>query len=264
MGLRWGWGAVGKPAEWWPKLQEYQAAIKAESNFRDERLHGFHVQRHPALRFDAWGRPGSFGVVYKIESETVAYAVKVFYQPQPDRQLRYRLIDQHLRSIPMPRQLVSFVYDEAGIRVNGRDYPTLRMDWADGDSLDIYLDRLFTESAPVDNATLSAEWVATLQELHNSTIAHGDLQHKNILVQSNANFRLVDYDGVFVPAMRQHGLAACEAGVSSYQHPKRKNEIGHSPAGMARSARWRAWSGPRPGRTSTRCHHSAAWSLSSG
>src|SRR5262249_53384153 len=34
------------------------------------------------------------------------------------------------------------------------------------------------------------------------------------------------YDGMFVPSMRQHHLVACEAGVSAYQHPARRNETG--------------------------------------
>src|SRR5262249_9156942 len=43
-----------------------------------------------------------------------------------------------------------------------------------------------------------------------------------ILVQADGTFRLVDYDGMFVPGMRQHGLASSEAGVAAYQHPPRR------------------------------------------
>jgi DNA-binding NarL/FixJ family response regulator len=217
-------GAVGDPVARWPKLQEYHAAIiKAEADFEDE-LRGLRVQRHPTFSWDAWGRAGNFGVVFKIESDAVAYALKIFYKPQHDRKLRYRFIDQHLRNIPMPRRLVSFAYDETGIRINDRDHPTLRMDWANGDPLDTYLARRFSASEPVDNGMLFEEWIATLQELEVSALAHGDLQHKNILVQADGTFCLVDYDGMFVPGMRQHGLTACEAGVSAYQHPNRKDK----------------------------------------
>jgi DNA-binding CsgD family transcriptional regulator len=181
------------------------------------------VQRHPQLTWVAWPRAGNFGVVFKVEGDEVAYAVKVFYHPQPDRQLRYRLIDQHLRNVPMPQRLVSFAYDEAGIRVHERDYPTLRMEWANGNPLDTYLDLHLSDSASIDNGTFFEEWIATMQELKRSELAHGDLQHKNILVQDDKTFRLVDYDGMFVPGMRRHRLTACEAGVSAYQHPERKS-----------------------------------------
>src|SRR5215831_788351 len=220
-------GAVDDLEVRWPTLQEYQAAIiKTEGNFKDKKLRGLKVQRHPTLSWDAWPRAGNFGVVFKIESDVAAYALKVFYHRQPDRQQRYELIAQHLSSVSMPSRLVSFAYDKAGIRVYDQDYPTLRMDWANGDSLDNYLDQRFRSAARVDNGMFFEEWIATLQELQNSMIAHGDLQHKNILVQTDGTFRLVDYDGMFVPSMRQHHLVACEAGVSAYQHPARRNETG--------------------------------------
>ena len=52
-------------------------------------------------------------------------------------------------------------------------------------------------------------------------IGHGDFQHGNILVTSSGGLTLVDYDGMFVPAMRQAGLTASEIGMAAYQHPKR-------------------------------------------
>jgi DNA-binding CsgD family transcriptional regulator len=218
---------VSNPAVRWPHLQEFETAIiYAEGNFKDERLRGLRVQRHMTFQHNALSRRGTYGTVFKIEGNGVAYALKVFKRPQQDRQLRYRLIDQHLRSIPQPDRLVSFAYDEEGIRVGDRDYPTLRMDWAQGDSLESYLGQCFANSVPVDNEKLLGEWVTTLRELHDAVIAHGDLQHNNVLVQSDGTFRLVDYDGFFVPAMRQHHLGACEAGVASYQHPGRASGPG--------------------------------------
>jgi hypothetical protein len=54
--------------------------------------------------------------------------------------------------------------------------------------------------------------------LQAAQIAHGDLQHDNILV-NHQGIRLVDYDGVFVPALgNRRGL---EVGHPHYQHPRR-------------------------------------------
>jgi DNA-binding NarL/FixJ family response regulator len=152
------------------------------------------------------------------------YAVKVFYMPQPDRQTRYQLINNYLKSIRMPRGLVSFAYDDQGISVKGQVYPTLVMDWADGVALDTYLNHRLTSGKGVDNRHECKEWVVTLRELQDVTIAHGDLQHKNILVRPGGGFRLVDYDGMFVPGMEQ--LSACEAGLGAYQHPDRARTEG--------------------------------------
>ena len=49
-------------------------------------------------------------------------------------------------------------------------------------------------------------------------IAHGDLQHGNILV-SHGQIKLIDYDGLFVP--RSFGLTSREEGHRNYQHPAR-------------------------------------------
>jgi hypothetical protein len=55
-------------------------------------------------------------------------------------------------------------------------------------------------------------------------IAHGDLQHGNILVTSTG-LRLIDYDGMYVPALA--GLASHEEGHRNYQHPNRTgNDFG--------------------------------------
>jgi DNA-binding NarL/FixJ family response regulator len=219
---------VGHAAARWPGLREYQAAIiKAERDFKDERLRGLSVQRHKEMPGTAWARVGSYGVVYKVEGNNAAYALKVFFHPQPDRQRRYQLIGEHLRDISERRGLVSFTYDGAGIRVGDHKYPTLVMDWANGNSLDTYLRERFNSGDAFDNLRACEEWAATLQELRRSNIAHGDLQHRNILVQADGTFQLVDYDGMFVPSMRRYGLGACEAGVAAYQHPQRKREGGH-------------------------------------
>ena len=213
---------MSETAARWPRLQDYQTAIiKAETaGFKDNRLRGGTVERHPAIHTAPWPRHGAFGAVFKVKGKSADYAVKVFYTPQLDRRTRYMLIDAYLRHAQLTsRRLVSFAYDENGIAVNGLNYPTLVMEWADGIALDTYLDQRLNSVNGVDNRRACREWVATLRELQNARIAHGDLQHKNILVQQRGRFRLVDYDGMFVPGMEQ--LAACETGVSAYQHPNR-------------------------------------------
>jgi hypothetical protein len=50
-------------------------------------------------------------------------------------------------------------------------------------------------------------------------MAHGDLQHGNVIVDESNSLRLVDLDGMYVPAMA--GWKASELGHRHYQHPKR-------------------------------------------
>ncbi|MCS7020159.1 MAG: WG repeat-containing protein, partial [Bernardetiaceae bacterium] len=49
--------------------------------------------------------------------------------------------------------------------------------------------------------------------------AHGDLKHDNIMVRPDGSLLLIDYDGMFVPALQ--GRQALELGGQGYQHPAR-------------------------------------------
>jgi DNA-binding CsgD family transcriptional regulator len=124
-----------------------------------------------------------------------------------------------MKSMATPR-FISFKYDNEGIRVRGTWYPTLVMDWSSGIPLDQYLAEWVT-SPQGDRAQLCNEWVKTVQDLRSRTIAHGDLQHENVLVKEDGTFQVIDYDGMFVPAMRDANLQATEVGRPAYQHPER-------------------------------------------
>ena len=208
----------------WPSRDDYQnAVLNPKRNLKDPRLHSTQVEtklQMGTLKLPS-PRSGNFGAVYKFSNQRQSYALKVFDKAQPDRQLRYRSIDEHLDKQSKSPHLVSFGYEEQGILVNGRWYPALLMDWAEGQLLDDYLDETLTQRGQVDNRMLCQAWVDLMLSLAQRHIAHGDLQHGNILVMPDGTLKLVDYDGMFVPAMRQHDLTAAEIGLPAYQHPKR-------------------------------------------
>jgi hypothetical protein len=56
--------------------------------------------------------------------------------------------------------------------------------------------------------------------LQSHGVAHGDLQHGNVLVTKSGHVELVDYDGMFVPAFA--GQPSPELGHVNFQHPKRQ------------------------------------------
>jgi mono/diheme cytochrome c family protein len=63
--------------------------------------------------------------------------------------------------------------------------------------------------------------------LRDANVAHGDLQHGNVLLVSGGKARalgikLVDYDGLWVPALA--GQKSFEVGHPAYQHPQRLRE----------------------------------------
>jgi len=74
-------------------------------------------------------------------------------------------------------------------------------------------------SSPRVLAKLGKRWDKLVANLRSADIAHGDLQHGNILVQSNGAIRLIDYDGMWVPALKGH--KSNETGHPDFQNPHR-------------------------------------------
>ncbi|MFL6275479.1 MAG: LuxR C-terminal-related transcriptional regulator [Blastocatellia bacterium] len=207
----------------WPLRDDYQKAVlDPKRNLKDPRLHGMQVEMKKMGAFEVpFSRNGNFGAVYKFSNHRQAYALKVFADSQPEREQRYSMIARHFGSSPPASSLVSFSYDPNGIRIRSAWYPTLVMDWAEGDTLRIYLRNVFEQGGQASNGRLCLAWAQVMRELTERRMAHGDLQHGNILVMPDGSMKLVDYDGMFVPVMRQAGMTAIEFGMAAYQHPKR-------------------------------------------
>ncbi|HEV7858307.1 MAG TPA: lipopolysaccharide core heptose(II) kinase RfaY [Pyrinomonadaceae bacterium] len=200
---------------YWPSASHFAEAIQCPGIcFSNSLLR----QTLPAV--DRLGMPlvtsGQFAYVYKLKMPNgVAYAVRCFRGYLGDREQRYQAIDEHLQSHHIPA-LASFAYEAEGILVRGRRYPILFMEWIEGPTLDVYLDEMVTRSEVVLH--LADEWLKLVRALSEAGIVHGDLQHGNIIVE-RGNLRLVDLDGMFVPAMT--GWTASELGHQHYQHPSR-------------------------------------------
>jgi serine/threonine protein kinase len=91
------------------------------------------------------------------------------------------------------------------------------MPWIDGRTLDRFVkDNL---SAPNKIDKIAADFSNIVLKLKKLKIAHGDLQHGNILV-TNSGLKLIDYDCLFCSATKS--FATNEIGMPNYQHPKRK------------------------------------------
>jgi hypothetical protein len=158
---------------------------------------------------------GGFASVYQVAGSKGRWAVRCFLHRIPDLQERYALISRALKTKPL-RSTVDFEYLPEGIRIKGSWYPVLKMEWVDGDTLNIHVKK--TLGSPKAISKLADRWAELVESLERSGIAHGDLQHGNVLVRSG-EFKLIDYDGMFVPALR--GRGSHEKGHPAYQHPQR-------------------------------------------
>lgn len=200
----------------WPASRDFQEAIQNPSYcFTDAELRCL----VPAL--DKLGMPvvtsGQFAYVFKLNdvSGMGTQAIRCFRGFLGDRQQRYQAIDRHLDKTSIPC-MASFDYDSEGIIVLGRKYPILVMEWISGLPLDVYIGDVFQRSHVLKH--LAESWLRVIASLKDAGVAHGDLQHGNIMVQDR-NLRLVDLDGMFVPKMA--GWLASELGHQHYQHPQR-------------------------------------------
>jgi phage shock protein A len=146
-------------------------------------------------------------------------AVKCFLNDVPRQQARYEAVSAHLDAVALDA-LVDFDYQAEGIRVGGEVYPLLKMEWVDGTVLNRFVEEHL--DAPDVLARLAETWAGLMANLEKSDLAHGDLQHGNVLVQKqddDLRLRLVDYDTMYVPALE--GGRSAEVGHRNYQHPDR-------------------------------------------
>jgi hypothetical protein len=198
----------------WPSQQEYNEAIQSPRIcFEDAEL------RIGTVECNQLGLPrprsGNFATVYKVDCGGKKWAVRCFNRQTQDQQERYAAINTHLRQAALP-YTVGFTYLIKGIRTGAQWYPIVKMEWADGVPLDKWVESNLHNSAALMGFLKS--FVSMLSAMQQASIAHGDLQHGNILVV-NSTPRLVDYDGMYVPALS--GRTSAELGQPNYQNPRR-------------------------------------------
>ena len=186
---------------------EWKQAVIA---YRDPRSHGKIMMS------------GRFATVFKATLPgNKNWAVRVFTSKSPEREYRYSEISQYVNPVGADSPFVKFEYLQKGIRnINdAKWYPKICMEWVQG----ITLFGWYTKQCQANNTTqlLAAlpKWVAVMAYLKEHDIAHGDLQHGNIMFTDNDEIKLVDYDGMCVPSLQ--GEVTREAGMPPYQHPSR-------------------------------------------
>lgn len=194
--------------------------------------------RQATVRTTKTGRPevmsGQYSVVFPMTSAMgKALAVKCFTRDAPNQLRRYELIQDGLSKL-RPQWATDFVFQSTGIKVGGSDYPILKMDWVDGISLITWLDAHNGDAAAI--AQLAVQFDQLVKELSDARIAHGDLQHGNILVLANGKLRLVDYDGIYLPGLGLDNIPSEEFGLPEYQPPSR-TAADYGPA-MDRFSAW--------------------------
>ena len=204
----------------YPLLSEYCSAVKQAADNFDQLQH-----LRPVL--DAQGSlimsSGNFAVVFKMHDDQAGkdVAVKCFLKEQEGRAESYRLISQEL-SFTSSNFLTPIRYLEKELFVasnstDEEEFPVVLMDWIEGETLDRYVVSHLNDTHALQ--MLSFQFSRLASWLMSQPFAHGDLKPDNILVRTDGSLALVDYDGMFVPAME--GQQARELGSPDFRHPLR-------------------------------------------
>ena len=160
---------------------------------------------------------GGFSVVYPYKAANgEKWAFRCWHADVSNTQKRYEIISEAIKNAHLDF-LCEFIYVEKGINVEGKIYPTTRMRWIDGITIKDYICQNRTSKERLQ--TLAGNFLKMTHALHSQSLAHGDLQHGNILVDANHQLYLVDYDSFYCPAL--HGEPDNVTGYPDYQHPAR-------------------------------------------
>ena len=203
----------------YPLISEYVRAIQDASSNLDKLAHLVPV-------LDDHGEPyrssGAFAVVFKMKDEQTGkcYALKCFTEEQEGRAEAYRQIADELEFVDSS-YITSVKYLDKEIFVDSSceedEFPVLLMDWIDGETMESYIAENYQDNYTM--AMLCYRFCKMAAWLRSQPFAHGDIKPDNIMVRPDGSLTLVDYDGMFVPAMK--GQKSPTIGTKDFSHPLR-------------------------------------------
>ena len=203
----------------YPLISEYVRAIQDASSNLDKLAHLVPV-------LDDHGEPyrssGAFAVVFKMKDEQTGkcYALKCFTEEQEGRAEAYRQIADELEFVDSS-YITPVKYLDKEIFVDSSceedEFPVLLMDWIDGETMENYIAENYQDNYAM--AMLCYRFCKMAAWLRSQPFAHGDIKPDNIMVRPDGNLTLVDYDGMFVPAMK--GQKSPTIGTKDFSHPLR-------------------------------------------
>ena len=200
-----------------PTGVQYRKAVQnPKINFRDADL------ARSTAECGANGMPltysGGFATTFRMVDDGAEWAVRCFTSPVAQLEKRYKIIGRYISQDP-PAFLVNAALLANGIQVDAHWHSVIKMEWLGGPTLNAYIETQLQAASKI--IKLRDELMELAAAMQARDMAHGDLQHGNIIV-SNGRPRLVDYDGIYLPELS--GMVPNELGHKHYQHPQRAQE----------------------------------------
>lgn len=170
-----------------------------------------------------WGA-GQFAVIYRCRTSSghdLALRCPLL-PPSQDAAERCEALGRHFCQASWAAPyFVQFRFIPDAVYVKSAWLPVYEMEWVEGVDLGEFVRDRIRQDDRASLDLLAREWLLMLLRLQADGIAHGDLQHGNVLVTLSKSgaprLRLVDYDTVYVPDLC--GRTLNTTGLPGYTHP---------------------------------------------
>jgi serine/threonine protein kinase len=161
---------------------------------------------------------GGYTTVFPFHTkDSKKVAVRCWIADIGDAKKRSQEISTYLNALNNP-YFCDFKYLDDAILISGSIYPVVLMDWVDGKPLKEYInDNISTLKSILPKIAINFKQM--VEYFHKENIAHGDLQHGNILVKDDGSLIIIDYDSMYIKPLE--GMSDAIKGLPGYQHPSR-------------------------------------------
>src|ERR1700741_1456473 len=134
----------------YPQITEYHEAVQhPQLSFVDPEL------KQGTVAENNLGLPlvmsGGFALTYAVTTARGKCAVRCFHREIPAIQQKYDAISKELRKLANGC-FVDFDFQQSGISVRQNVFPIVRMDWVEGDTLGVWLDKHFDDPRALEKA----------------------------------------------------------------------------------------------------------------
>lgn len=165
---------------------------------------------------------GGYTTVFPFNTkDSKKIAVRCWIADIGDAKKRSQEISHFLEALNNP-YFCDFKYLDNALLINGILHPLVIMEWVEGKPLKEFINDnagSLTAILPV----LAENFKVMVEYFHNQDIAHGDLQHGNIMVKPDGSLVIIDYDSMYIKPL--DGMHDNIKGLPGYQHPARiKNQ----------------------------------------
>ncbi|HTF53153.1 MAG TPA: hypothetical protein VK735_37390 [Pseudonocardia sp.] len=204
----------------YPSKEDYLKAVQHSDSFTSDALRRAEFVPHPV-----WGIPkpaaGTSAVVFKAVLDGQEQALRFLTRQDAALRERYDALGEHFAGHDLVDCVAMSHWEEDAIRIGGRTWPVVRMQWVNGRALNQHVDKLVERLDTAALGVLAADWQRLVARLQAGRFAHGDLQHGNVLVDERGMLRLVDFDCAWIARFTGQ-TPPTETGHRNYQPENRR------------------------------------------